>query len=165
HPELALLRRDLGLPQHPAQIVMSDIGSLDLSARVFSTPDVRLFVLAGGECIQKFGAGVRERPWITMIPIEKDLGAALARLRREHGIGRISCVGGRTAATALVDAGLVQDIYLTTSAIDGGEPDTPWYTGSRPPALSVIVRKREDTPERPILFEHLAIGRGRAVTR
>lgn len=81
----------------------------------------------------------------------------LARLKRDRGIRRISCIGGRQAATSLVDAGLVQDIYLTTTAIKGGEPDTPWYVGKRAPALSTIVRKREDSAVNPILFEHFAI--------
>jgi riboflavin biosynthesis pyrimidine reductase len=80
-----------------------------------------------------------------------------AELRGEWGIRRISCIGGAIAATSLVDAGLVQDIYLTTSAIAGGQANTPWYIGSKPPALSTIVRKREDSPLHPILFEHLAI--------
>ena len=87
-----------------------------------------------------------------MIPTNGDLAATLTKLRQEHAMARISCVGGRTIATTLVDAGLVQDLYLTTSAIDGGEPGTPWYLGRNPPGLSVIVRKREDTPDRPILW-------------
>ena len=74
----------------------------------------------------------------------------------DHGIGRISAVGGRTTATSLVDAGLVQDLYLTTSPIEGGEPDTPWYVGTRPAQLDPIVKKREDAAA-PILFDHLAI--------
>lgn len=81
---------------------------------------------------------------------------SFARLRRE-GIRRISCIGGRKTATSLVDAGLVQDIYLTTTAIDAGEPNTPWYVGKRPPTLSTIVRKRENAAINPILFQHLAI--------
>lgn len=81
-----------------------------------------------------------------------------AQLRRDHGIRRISCIGGRKTATSLVDAGLVQDIYLTTSAIDGGDPNTPWYVGDRPPKLATIVKKRECASS-PILFEHLAIAR------
>lgn len=159
HPEMSALRRDLGLPQHPAQIVLSETGRIDFDARILSLPHLRVFVLAGEECVRKWSGTVPGRPWITVIPTNGDVRAALARLRHEHGIARISCIGGRTAATSLVDAGLVQDLYLTTSAMDAGEPDTPWYAGTTPPELSVIVRKREDTPDRPIVFEHLAIGR------
>ena len=59
-----------------------------------------------------------------------DLGQAFERLRLEEGIQRISAIGGRFTATQLVDAGLIQDIYLTTTSLEGGEPGTPWYCGS-----------------------------------
>jgi riboflavin biosynthesis pyrimidine reductase len=160
HPELISLRRSLGLPQHPAQIVLSEEGNFDLNARIFSLPHVPVFLLAGDACMQKQSARVGERPWITMVPTHGDLAGALKTLRQRHGIGRISCVGGRTVATALVDAGLVQDLYLTTSSIDGGEPNTPWYTGDRPPPLDLIVRKREAATGQPMVFEHFAIGSG-----
>jgi riboflavin biosynthesis pyrimidine reductase len=158
HPELVALRLELGLPRHPAQMVMSKDGNFDPGARVFTTPDVPVFLLAGDRCMAKFAHEIAKRPWIAMIPLGDDLPATFARLRRDHGIGRISAVGGRVAATSLVDAGLVQDIYLTTSAIDGGEPNTPWYVGDRPPRLDLIVRKREITDVSPIVFEHFAIG-------
>lgn len=159
HPQMVALRRDLRLARHPAQIVLSEKGRIDLSSRLFSTPDVPVFILAGDDCVHRCSMEVQRRPWITMVPIAGDLRAALVRLRAEHGINRISAIGGRATATALVDAGLVQDLYLTTSAIDGGEPKTPWYVGAATPVLQVIVRKKEDAIENPILFEHLAIGR------
>jgi riboflavin biosynthesis pyrimidine reductase len=156
-PELVALRLELGFRRHPAQMVLSNDGHFDLDARIFTTPDVPVFLLAGDRCIAKVGAEIAKRPWITLIGINGDLRAVFARLRHEHGIGRISAVGGRIAATGLVDAGLVQDIYLTTSAIEGGEPGTPWYVGDRPPRLDLIVRKREVADESPIVFEHFAI--------
>ena len=55
----------------------------------------------------------------------------------------------------------MQDIYLTTSAIEAGEPDTPWYAGPIPPQLELIVRKKEGALERPIVFEHFALVRSR----
>jgi riboflavin biosynthesis pyrimidine reductase len=159
HPELIRLRLELGFPRHPSQMVLSNDGNFDLSARVFTTPEVRVFLLAGERCMQKVGEEVARRPWITLIPTNDDLPATFTHLRRDHGIGRISAVGGRVAATSLVDAGLVQDIYLTTSPIDGGEPRTPWYVGSHPPRLATIVRKKE-AADAPILFDHLAITPG-----
>ena len=160
HPQLVALRHELGMPRHPAQIVVSERGNIDLSARLFSTPDVPVYLLAGRECVEKTAADLRDRPWITMVPIESDLRAALMRLRREYGVARISAVGGRALATTLVDAGLVQDIYLTTSSVSAGEPNTPWYTGAMRSPLELIVSKREHVMERPIRVEHLAIGSG-----
>jgi len=160
NPELVALRLSLGLPRHPAQIVISERGNIDMSSRLFSTGGVRVFLLAGPACAEKVAREVRRRSWITLIPIANGrLDTAFARLRRDHAIGRISAVGGRHTATNLVDAGLVQDIYLTTTAIDGGEVDTPWYTGARMPQLHVIVRKRESADHHPIVFEHLVISR------
>ncbi|MGH9218394.1 MAG: dihydrofolate reductase family protein [Vicinamibacterales bacterium] len=159
HPQIVALRRDLGLPRHPAQIVLSEEGRIDFASRVFSTPDVPVFLLAGGGCVRQCSSEVRRRPWITMVPINGNLVAALMTLRFDHGIDRISAVGGRTVATSLVDAGLVQDIYLTTSAIDAGEPNTPWYVGRTPPRLDLIVGKKEDALEQPIIFEHFALVR------
>jgi len=158
HPELVRLRLELGLPRHPVQMVMSNEGNVDLSARLFTTPDVPVVILGGAGCVRKVQPQLHDRPWITLVLIDGSLEQTLIGVRRDHGIGRISAVGGRHTATALVDAGLVQDIYLTTSAIDGGEPATPWYTGAHQPPLSVIVRKRERADCNPIIFEHLAIG-------
>jgi riboflavin biosynthesis pyrimidine reductase len=157
HPEMVALRRDLGLPRHPIQMVLSKEGHLDLSARLFTMADVRVVILGGSKCCEVLTPRLRDRPWITLMPIGDSLAGAFATLRRDHGIGRISAVGGRHAATALVNAGIVQDIYLTTSPIIAGDPDTPWYAGGRPPELRTIVRKREVTPGLPISFGHFAI--------
>ena len=156
-PELVALRLELGFPRHPTQMVMSRDGHIDLSSRLFSAPDVPVIVLAGPECERKIAPQIHDRSWITIVPIGDSLGDAFTRLRRDHHIGRISAVGGRVAATSLVDAGMVQDLYLTTSAIDAGEPNTPWYVGQRGPRLETIIKKREVTVKSPLLFEHLAL--------
>jgi riboflavin biosynthesis pyrimidine reductase len=157
HPELCALRAELGLPPHLIQMVISNDGNFDLGARIFATPEIPVLLLAGERCIAQVASGVARRPWITLVPINNDLGGTFVRLRHEHGIARISAVGGRVTATNLVDAGLVQDIYLTTSAIHAGEPDTPWYVGDRRPSLETIVTKSELTDRVPIRFDHLAI--------
>jgi PAS domain S-box-containing protein len=157
HPELVALRRELGLPRHPTQMVISDAGHIDLSARLFSMPEVPVIILAGEQCERTIAPQLRDRPWITIVPIRDSLAAALAVVRVEHRIKRISAIGGRVTATSLVDAGLVQDIYLTTSAIEAGDPNTPWYVGPHAPDLETIVRKREVAEVSPILFEHLVL--------
>ena len=68
------------------------------------------------------------------------------------GVARISAIGGRTIARAMIDAGLIQDLYLTTSPRPGGEPNTPLY----PTRLDgrLVVRKRGTGPESGVVFEH-----------
>ena len=88
------------------------------------------------------------------MPTARDLPYAFRQLR-EMGIARISCIGGRTTARQLIDAGLVQDLYLTTSAQEGGEPGTPLYP--RPLNGELVVRKRGTGPDEGVLFEHLRL--------
>ena len=59
---------------------------------------------------------LESRPWITPIVMAgpDDLAGAF-RAMRSMGIARISAIGGRTIARAMIAAGLVQDLYLTTS--------------------------------------------------
>jgi riboflavin biosynthesis pyrimidine reductase len=159
HPQLVRLRQDLGLSRHPAQIVMSREGNLDLNRTLlFNVPDVPVFVVAGDPCGLRCRADFSRRPWVTVVPIEPEgLRAALARLRLDHGIRRISAVGGRSAATTLIDAALVQDLWLTTTARSAGEPNTPFYAGHRPPSCELIVRKQELATDEAIRVEHLAL--------
>jgi riboflavin biosynthesis pyrimidine reductase len=159
HPELVRLRQDLGLPRHPTQIVVSQNGRVDLdSCLLFNVPEVPVVILAGNECRRRCERRLTSRSWISVLPIEPDgIGAALARVRAEHGITRISAIGGRATASSLIDAGLVQDLMLTTTGRSAGQPNTPFYIGDRPPAFDVIIRKRGTDPENPMVFEHLAV--------
>jgi riboflavin biosynthesis pyrimidine reductase len=159
HPALVALRRDLGLPRHPAQVVISNNGNVDLDALLFNVPEVPVFIVAGQECGRRCAAGLAARPWITVVSFTSSRVAdALEQLRRDHCLMRISVVGGRTTASSLIEAGLVQDVCLTTTTREAGQPNTPFYAGKRPLTLDVIVRKRGSSDEgAPILFEHLAV--------
>ena len=89
-----------------------------------------------------------------MITDEHDLPGAFRQLR-QHGIGRMSCIGGRTIAAQLIDAGLIQDLYLTTSARSAGEPKTPFY--SKPLKGETFVRKHGTGVDAGVVFEHLRL--------
>ncbi len=158
HPELIALRASLGLRRHPAQIVLSKRGRVDVDALLFNVPDVPVFLIAGDECIARHESAVRARPWVRVLRLDGDgLGVALEYLRVEEGIQRISAIGGRVTATQLVDAGLIQDIYLTTTSLEGGEPGTPWYCGANPPQLTAITSKQWHDSGSRVVFEHCLI--------
>ena len=53
------------------------------------------------------------------------------------------------------DAGLIDDVYLTTSAKEGGQPNTPLY--ARPLDGDVVVRKHGTGPDAAVLFEHISL--------
>jgi len=155
HPELVALRASLRLPRHPVQIVAT-LRGLDFRGRLFDTPQLRVVVVTVGACTELMITPVANRPWMTILvmPTARDLPYAFRQLR-DMGIARISCIGGRTIARQLLDAGLIQDLYLTTSAKDGGEPGTPLS----PRALNgdLVVRKRGTGVDEGVVFEHLRL--------
>ena len=139
---------------------MSKRGSVDLDALLVNVPDVRVFLIAGDEGAARHEAALRARPWVRLVHLDADdLRSAFARLRLEEGIQRISAIGGRFTATQLVDAGLIQDIYLTTTSLEGGEPGTPWYSGANPPRLTAITSKQWDESGSSVVFDHCLISR------
>ena len=73
------------------------------------------------------------------------------------GIERVSCVGGRHLANELLAAGLVDDVYLTTSPLRGGTPGTPVDPAAVQGELA--VRKRGTGPEEGVVFEQFSTPR------
>lgn len=62
----------------------------------------------------------------------------------------------RSPAAALLRAGLVRDLYLTTSPIEAGEPDTPFCEGV-PPRLTRVLLKAGRGDEAGVRFEHFLV--------
>jgi riboflavin biosynthesis pyrimidine reductase len=154
HPELVRLRTSLGKPRHPIQIIAT-LRGVDLEhGMLFNVPELRIILLTVRTCETSISKALSSRPWITPIVMDDPRGLphAFSRLR-EMGLERISCIGGRTLATQLLDAGLVQDVYLTTSPRRGGEPNTPMYP--KPLAAKLVVRKTGTDIETGVVFEHL----------
>lgn len=154
HPELIGLRTSLGLSRHPVQIVAT-LRGLDLAGMMLSNlPDVPLVLLTVASAAERMYPAIEIRPWITLLLIDGpgDLRPAFERLP-SIGIMRISCIGGRTLAGHLLDAGLIDDVYLTTGRNTGGEPGTP--LSSAPWRRRTVVRKQGTGVEQGVVFEHL----------
>ena len=156
HPELVSLRASLEKPRHPTQIVATLTG-VDLDrGMLFNLPGIPVVVVTVGPVVALLQNALAARPWITPVVMERaaDLGLAFEHLR-SLGIERVSCVGGRRIAAQLIDAGLVQDLYLTTSPKTGGEPDTPLYP--QPLDGHVLARKLGTGADAGVIFEHMSL--------
>ena len=153
HPELVALRASLGLPRHPTQIIAT-LRGLNFEGLIFNVPEIPVMLLTVPTCTDLMLKALADRPWITPIvmPTSHDLPHALREIRR-RGVRRISCVGGRSIAGQLLDAGSISDVYLTTSAKEGGDPDTPLYR--RPIGGTTVVRKRGSGPDAGVTFEQI----------
>jgi riboflavin biosynthesis pyrimidine reductase len=158
HPELVALRRTLGHPRHPAQVIVTDRGDLPLDqGLMFNEPSLRVFVVTRSLIAGLLRERVRRRPWIEIVDAGESVSfdAALRHLR-ERGLRVISAVGGRRTATGLLRAGVVRDVYLTTSPIEAGEPNTPFYEGA-PPRLTRVLAKGGRGAESGIRFDHFLV--------
>jgi riboflavin biosynthesis pyrimidine reductase len=153
HPEIVALRYALRLPRHPIQIVATLRGLNLREGLLFNVPEIRVVILTVPACAAALRTAIDERPWIDAVVMERreNLRRAFTELRA-MGIRTVSCVGGRTLAGQLLDAGLVQDLYLTTSAREGGEPNTP--LSPRAFAARVIARKEGTSRDDGVTFEH-----------
>ena len=158
HPQLVALRRDIGKPRHPAQVVVT--GSADLPIEeglMFTMPELPVFVIAPSGAAGLLRSRLRGRPWADVIDAGEPLSMTVA-MRQVHarGLRVISAVGGRRTATSLMREGLVRDFYLTTSAVPAGEPNTPFYAGE-PPRMQAVLEKAGRGAESGVRFEHLLI--------
>jgi len=158
HPELVALRCSLGHRRHPAQVVVTDGGDLPIErGLMFDEPTLPVYLITKSPVVASLRARLRDRPWVEVVDAGNpvSLPAAMRHLR-ERGMRVISAIGGRRTATALLRSGLISDIYLTTSPIEAGEPDTPFYEGP-PLNLTRILLKAGNGPDAGVKFEHFLV--------
>lgn len=155
-PELVALRAAMALPRHPVQIVATLKGLALDEALMFNVPELRVILITVARAADAMREALKARPWITLVAMDdpRDLRRAFLDLRR-LGVERLSCIGGRALAAPLLDAGLIQDVYLTTGTKTGGEPDTPFY--AKPLNGREVVRKRGTGPDAGVVFEHIVV--------
>ena len=160
HPELVSLRLERGHARHPAQVVVTGRGDVPIEkGLMFNEPSLRVFLITKTATAPGLRARLGDRGWVDVI----DAGEAVSltsAMRQLHarGLRVISCVGGRQTATAMIRERLVSDLYLTTSAIEAGEPDTPLYSGPRVQTRQLLDKEGRGH-EAGIRFEHLTFER------
>ena len=165
HPELVALRLARGKPRHPAQVVVTDVGSLRFDeGLMFQEPSLRVFVITRSGAVKAIQDRLAGRPWIEVIDAGEPVSFACAMQQLGRGgIEVLSCVGGPRTAKGLLDEQLVRDIYLTTSGIDAGTPGTPYHGGRRPSLDRVLLKDGQGT-EAGVRFEHLIVRHGERPT-
>lgn len=158
HPELVALRLERGHSRHPAQIVVTGRGDVPIeSGLMFNEPSLRVFVITRSGMAGALRQRVGDRAWVEVIDAGEPVSLKTAmRELRQRGMRVISCVGGRTLATAMLREHLITDLYLTTSPIEAGEPNTPFYEGP-PLTLTQMVEKAGKGDEAGVRFEHLVV--------
>ena len=139
-PTLERFRTGQGLPRLPRQVIYTRGGVLDLNVRMFDTPDAEVIVVTTARGAQQLralgseGQGVR-----LLIAGDDDLGAReLARAHQslfaDYGVRYLDCEGGATILDALRRAGLLDEVFVTSTDV---RIDTSRHEGvKRVPSLA-----------------------------
>jgi riboflavin biosynthesis pyrimidine reductase len=157
HPELVGLRLERGRARHPAQVVVSSRSALHVeTALMFQEPGLPVFLVTTSDAAASLRLQVATRPWIQVIDGGQPLSMRAAlRTLKTHGIDTVSAIGGRTTARAMLREGVISDLYLTTSAQSGGEPNTPLL--ETPLNAPAVVIKEGTGPEAGVRFVHYSL--------
>jgi riboflavin biosynthesis pyrimidine reductase len=161
HPTWVKLRVARGMSRHPVQIVLS-LQGLDFGRTlVLNAPELEVLILTNNQGAAAMAPALSERPWLKVVSEGEgtDLRGALMTLKAAFGINTISAIGGRTVARQLLLEGLVDGLYLTTSAIRAGYPDTRLFDPAHPVRLELVQEFRGRGPEAGVKFRYFAVNR------
>jgi riboflavin biosynthesis pyrimidine reductase len=118
-PELYEFRRRRGLPRYPRIVVYSLFGRLPLGNVVFRTPGVETIVVTSergaDELLRRGDTGLTKL--VEAVPEPAALRRAHERLRRDHDVRYLACEGGMTILNALRQAGILDEVFLTTTDV------------------------------------------------
>lgn len=116
-PELYEFRRRRGLSRLPRIVVYSLFGRLPLGNLVFRTPGVEVIVVTSergaDELLRRGDTGLTKV--VEPVPEATAVRRAHARLFHDHGVRYLACEGGMTVLMALRDAGILDEVFLTTT--------------------------------------------------
>jgi riboflavin biosynthesis pyrimidine reductase len=157
HPEIVKLRLERGRTRHPAQVIVCSRTAPRIeTALMFQEPELAVFLVTTSDAAASLRLQVATRPWIQVIDAGQPLSMRAAlRALRGRGIETVSAIGGRTTARAMLRERVVDDLYLTTAAKAGGEPNTPLL--EQPIDGRAVVIKEGTGPEEGVRFVHYAL--------
>lgn len=118
-PELDDFRCRRGLSRYPRIVVYSLYGRLPLGNLVFRTPGVEIIVVTSArgadELLRRGDTGLTKL--VEGVPDPAALRRAHERLLREHEVRHLACEGGMTVLLALRRAGILDEVFLTTTDV------------------------------------------------
>jgi riboflavin biosynthesis pyrimidine reductase len=117
-PRLRGYREQIGLPADPLTVLVSHSMQLPWEASLFTDGHGTVIIATTSSSAPPSTATEVE---VMRYRDTVDLEDLLGRLRRERGVESISCEGGPTLFRALVEEGLVDDLFLTHNPVLVGE--------------------------------------------
>ncbi|HEY2993810.1 MAG TPA: dihydrofolate reductase family protein [Methylomirabilota bacterium] len=118
-PELFAFREAAALPRQPRNIVYTIHGRLPMGHRIFTTPGIHPLVVTtaegGAEVRRRAGSGTPPPLIVDDLLAPAGLRHAHERLFTDFGVRYLDCEGGETVLHALRAAGLLDEVFLTTT--------------------------------------------------
>jgi riboflavin biosynthesis pyrimidine reductase len=156
-PRLRDYRQQIGLPEDPLTVIVSQ--TMDLPW------DAPLFTDGHGQVIVATASSISPPRTETEVEVLRydgavDFKSLLAHLHGERGVEAVSCEGGPTVLHGLVVEGLMDDLFLTQNPILVGDGERSLMRGHLPsPVPAEIIWALEAEGE---LFTRWRIGEGPA---
>ena len=136
---LQAVRRAKGLPAEPLRVIVGGHASLDTRWKVFRTPGARRIVF--GTSPMPEARRAKFAP-LCDLHVFQHIGDLLGTLRQTYGVRTVICEGGPTLLRSLVEAGALDELYLTIAPIVFGGKEAPTLTGTTAKFLSSITHLR-----------------------
>ncbi len=136
-PERRRRRAEAGLAPDPLACLVSRAGAIPYDIPLFEDPDSRVVVFTPTEPDL---AGVQADVEVVLLdPAELTLTTVMRRLRRDHGVRALLCEGGPLVFGALLQEGLVDELFLTLAPkLAGGGNDPAVTAGPELPELASL---------------------------
>jgi riboflavin-specific deaminase-like protein len=124
-----------GLEPVPVAVTASRSMELPTQAPLFQDPDSRIIVLTGSD---RKAPAAPARVTVERLPAagtqELDLVAGMELLRRSHGVRTLLLEGGPTLLGAMLEAGVVDELFLSLAPlVVGGAPEVGIVEGATLP--------------------------------
>jgi riboflavin biosynthesis pyrimidine reductase len=153
----AELRKALGKPPRPYNVIVSASGRVDISRRMFQTGEVAVRILTTSKGADRLrSAGAADLPSTEVWALD-DSGGVLApttmleALRARCGVRLLLHEGGPTVYAQFLAAGLVDELFVTIAPqLAGSSPAAPrptmvWgveFTPANAPQLQIVSAKQ-----------------------
>lgn len=148
-----------GLAERPLAVTASRSLELPVDVPLFADPESRIVVLAGAE-----GDAPQAGADISIVrvpgPDERtlDLVTGLERLRRDYGVRTLLLEGGPTLLAAMLEVGLVDELFLAIAPLLVGGGPEPSILEGPPLPEPVALRLLGLLEEEGFLFLRYAVG-------
>ena len=152
-PELIAFRtRVLQKPRHPLQVVITGSGNIAVEKEyIFSLPEfkVLVFTTARGQAVLSAHRFDKENVRIVSMGERIDFRTIPEILQNEYAVERMLLIGGASVATQFIDAGVIDEMFITSANTLGHGNARTFYEGKQTLEMrTVSLKLLEQEPDK-----------------